>query len=601
MSLLVTELPIELLYQVLSIFITPSPSPFGAVDLRDLRAVRNLSQTCRDLRTVCSPLWYAEAKNRDTWDSEITFSNLLTNAASHGHIEVLQQAVDAGFAPGDPHSGLFEFQLDSTGRVKAWTKSHPGPWPLEDNSVRLYHGNLAQVSILGVAAPHQKLKFLRWLFNLEAPPGSWTVRRYQPSILEVAAEAGELDVIQYILDIFPPQSPFVDSRSTLFRIALWSKAPNDTLEYLMGHVELTGYETCKDWFEVVIYRKNLQGLNFLLAHDKALGICEEYAMGGIIVNALDAALLPERRGKICSRSVEIISTVLRWGAGRWPNGSERRIHYSITKFTEALRGALPRKQRFLLHIANKLTYYYRVTWTQATEAGDEPWSFAFLENCVCGRTCRQGNWVKLFKLLCRRTPQGVCRAFESRYGPDDRSGPLRLMADLMFSDSFKRLGFCRCRRRILEILLGRCGSDINEGRGTALGTTLHTFCENVFRLRSRGYFEQGPLYMVGSPWEMLPFLTFLVNNGCDVEAHDVDGRTAWDWLLEGQRNLREDTDTWEQIMSSGRWELYNLMRKATYFWPTNETSSGRWDLLVRLFGPERVDGSRVSLNRRRAN
>ncbi|KAK6849498.1 hypothetical protein PG995_013331 [Apiospora arundinis] len=572
-----TKLPVELWYMILSILTTPSPLSILSAWLRrhedreNMEAVWSLSQTCRDLRSICSPWWYQQVSERNMWDPGDPFNSLLVNATSHGNIDVLRQAVDAGFTPGHPRDGIFRFLLDSTGRLRP---VHPGV-----TSSTQYRGNLAQVSILGVAGPNQKLALLRWLFNLEGPLANWAIQQDDnPTLLESAAETGELDVIEYLMGVFPPRSPFVDAPETLFDIALGNNAPNDTLEYFMGRLVSPDYADCQSWFRGVFDRKDFRGLRFLLAHDEALGICNENALRDIIGRALDAALFPERQSKICSHSIEIIDIVLRWGLKRWPRGRERHIHYNIPNFTEALRWGHPRKRRMLLHIVKRLTQDYRVTWTQATEAGDEPWSFAFLENCGCGRRSQEAAWLKLFKLLYRRTPQNVCRASESRYGPEDRAGPLRLVADLEFSDFFTGFGFCRCRRQILELLLARDEIDINEGRDTALGTVLHTFCENVFRLHSRGYFEGGPHPIVRSYWDMFPFLTFLAIKGCDVAATDNEGRTARDWLREGEERIRgEGWEAWAFMRESGRSDLSDFMEMAILHWPVNGATRGDWD------------------------
>ncbi|KAK8065526.1 hypothetical protein PG997_012273 [Apiospora hydei] len=236
----------------------------------------------------------------------------------------------------------------------------------------------------------------------------------------------------------------------------------------------------------------------------------------------------------------------------------------------------------LAYIVKRLTKDHRVTWTDASEGGDEPWSFAFLENCGC-RQARLGNtWLKFFKLLYHHTPQNACRAAESRYGPEDRTGPLRLMVDLAFSDTFSRKGLCRCRRKVVEFLIDRGDINVNGGRGTKLGTPLHTFCENVFRLQSRGWFEGGPHPWVGFR-EVLPYLDFLADKGCDVAALDENGRTARDWLIDGEKRMREGE-------GMGKWlpyleckqDLYHQTKRALMFWPVNARAKRRWKFWIDL-------------------
>ncbi|KAK7998844.1 hypothetical protein PG991_014519 [Apiospora marii] len=229
----------------------------------------------------------------------------------------------------------------------------------------------------------------------------------------------------------------------------------------------------------------------------------------------------------------------------------------------------------LAYIVKRLTQDFRVTWTNTSEGGDEPWCFAFLEECICRQGCLEDTWLKFFKLLYHHTPQQVCRAPESRYGSNDKAQALRLVVDLAFSDKFRREGLCQCRRRILEFLINRGEVDVNGGRGTEIGTPLHTFCENVFRTQSRGWFEGGPRSRIYFR-EVFPFLVFLAVQGCDVAAPDKDGRTALDWLVEGAQKKREEgRDEWALYIDS-RPGLGHFTRRVIQLWPIDGADQESW-------------------------
>lgn len=400
------------------------------------------------------------------------------------------------------------------------------------------------------------------------PAGGYMGNASSPYLLEIATGVGELEVVKYLADILPTQHLFVDDPESLFGVALECKAPNDTLEYLVRRLGSPNYATRQGWFQVAITNRSSECLEFLMAHEKALGVSVNKATRQVLGMALETTL---HRSKICSDSIETLNLVLRWSLGKLPDAKKRHIHYPIWNFTNALRFGRPRKRRMLAYIVKRLTQDYRFIWTNTSEGGDEPWCFAFLEDCICRRGCLEDAWLKFFKLLYHHTPQQVCRAPESRYGSNDGAESLRLVVDLAFSDTFRRTGLCRCRRRILEFLIDRGEVDVNGGRGMALGTPLHTFCENVFRMQSRGWFEGGPRPSVRFR-EVLSLLAFLAAKGCDVAAPDKDGRTAGDWLVDGAQKKRDEgEDEWALYLES-RPDLDHCTKRAILLWPIDNVA-----------------------------
>lgn len=568
MPLILMMLPLELWYEVLDI-LTASSSRASLSDEENrmmLRTLRGMSQTCKDLHILCAPWWYRKARALPRKPSD-PLNCLLINATSHGNVQVLRQAVDAGFAPCDLQEAAFSFGLDPTGRLgplHEWT-------PL---SIRC-EGNLAEISILGEAAPHQKVLFLKWLFNLGVPLGYWYTRK-TGSLRLLAAGVGELEVIRYLTDTLPTQSLFVDDPQSLFGAALKCKAPNETLEYLMRRLRPPNSVTRQAWFQVAINNQSYKCLDFLVAHEKSLGVCGKKATRDVLHMALDATL---HQRKNCNGSIEILNLVLRWSLGKLPDAKKRHIHYPIWNFTSVLRYSRPRKRRMLAYIIKRLAENYRITWTNTSAGNEEPWSFVFLEDCVCRQGCLEEVWLKFFKLLYHHTPQRVCRSRESRYRSNDGAEPLRLVVDLAFSDAYHVTGLCRCRRRILEFLIDRGEIDVNGGRGTALGTPLHTFCENVFRMRSRGWFEGGPRSEVRFR-EVCPLLGFLAAKGCDVAAPDQDGRTAPVWFVDGAQMRREEGQGEWALYLESRPDLYYLTMKAFLLWPTDDATKAGWDYWI---------------------
>lgn len=165
MALILNKLPLEIWYKILHILTASSRACLCDEDNHVmLRTLKGLSQTCRDLRIICTPWWYQKARTLSRKPSDL-FSCLLINAASHGNMHVLRQAVDAGFAPCDLQKATFSFGLDSTRKLGLVHKGMP--------LLARREGNLAEISILGEATPHQKVSFLKWLFNLDVPPGGW--------------------------------------------------------------------------------------------------------------------------------------------------------------------------------------------------------------------------------------------------------------------------------------------------------------------------------------------------------------------------------------------------------------------------------------------
>ncbi|KAK8136808.1 hypothetical protein PG984_004748 [Apiospora sp. TS-2023a] len=551
------KLPLELWYEVLRI-LTTSSAKACCWDFDDqvmLRTLRGLSQSCRDLHTLCAPWWYRKARASTRRPSD-PFNCLLINAASHGNVEVLRQAIEAGFAPSELQKAIFSFGLDPT----------KGPRPLHNRTPlsAKREGTLVNIAILGEAAPHQKVSFLKWLFNLDVPFGDWyTGMTGSPCLLEIAAGVGELEVIKYLEDILPTQPLFVHDPESLFGVALECKAPNDALEYLMRRLGSPNDAMCQGWFQIAIENKSSKCLEFLMAHEKSLGAIGKKETREVLGMALDATL---HRNKICNGSIEILNRVLRWSVSKLPDEKERYIQYPIWNFTNALRFGRPRKRRMLAYIIKKLTQDYRVTWTNTSEGGDEPWCFAFLEDCICRQGCLEDAWLKFFKLLYHHTPHQVCRA------PESRPGVLRHVPP----DG----GICRCRRRILEFLIGRGEVDVNGGRGSALGTPLHTFCDNVFRMQSRGWFEGGPRPGIRFR-EVLPVLAFLAVKGCDVAALDKDGRTANDWLVDGAQKKREEEgqEEWALYLDS-RPDLYHFTKRAILQWPKDDAAKEEWCIWV---------------------
>ncbi|KAK8034900.1 hypothetical protein PG993_009895 [Apiospora rasikravindrae] len=367
----------ELWYEVHCIILASNPASllWFFQTRMGLRTLMHLSHTCRDLRILCTPWWYqaARATASRPWDP---FNCLLVQAASHGNVEVLRQAIGAGFEPWDLKKTAFTFRWGSNRRIR--TKR----WDFGMSDER--EATLVEITILGEAASHQKVSFLKWIQSLGIPLEEWYVQWIgSPSLLRTAVEVGELDVIEYLAKILPTGSPLVDNPETLFGIALGNNAPNDTLEYLMRRLKGSPVgATRQDWSQTAINNQNFRGLEFIITHERLLGVGGKRATRELLKIVLDAAL---RRERISNGDINFINLALRWSVGTVPNAKKRRIHYPIGNFTNALRCGRSRKRRLLAYIVKRLAKDHRVTWTDASEGEMSPGASPSSRTAAAGR------------------------------------------------------------------------------------------------------------------------------------------------------------------------------------------------------------------------